>query len=249
MDITRLKTSSSQNIEVLMNTTKAINEVEGKEQDTRILVPPVDEKCHHQLQKPQRKHTTPSEAMFQIKCINKCNPSAPLSLRNMAPLSSKRSITKYNLEEIVPKQAGGSDTIDDAKAEDQGRNQEGKAKGVPHLTKWEIMFDRLVEFKEKHGHCLVPNRYKADNKLGSWVSTQRRQYKAMETGRFNATTLPDDRVQRLESIGFIWSTSDPRRVEWDVRFSQLNAFREEHGERSQSDFSMKRRLAKLTIHL
>jgi Helicase associated domain len=41
-------------------------------------------------------------------------------------------------------------------------------------AKWEHMFDRLVDFKEKNGHCLVPNRYSQDPSLGAWVSTQRR---------------------------------------------------------------------------
>lgn len=41
--------------------------------------------------------------------------------------------------------------------------------------KWNHMFMRLVDFKESHGHCLVPNRYASDMALGAWVSTQRRQ--------------------------------------------------------------------------
>jgi hypothetical protein len=41
--------------------------------------------------------------------------------------------------------------------------------------KWQFMFERLVSFKERHGHCLVPNRYRDRHALGAWVSTQRRQ--------------------------------------------------------------------------
>jgi Helicase associated domain len=41
--------------------------------------------------------------------------------------------------------------------------------------KWQAMFARLLKFKAKHGHCLVPNRYIDDHALGAWVSTQRRQ--------------------------------------------------------------------------
>jgi hypothetical protein len=100
---------------------------------------------------------------------------------------------------------------------------------VTHDTKWEIMFDRLVEFKKKYGHCLVPNRYKNDNKLGSWVSTQRKQYKALACGRYDATTLPTHRIKKLDEIGFVWSTSDPRRVDWEVRYSQLKDFFRKYG--------------------
>ena len=42
-------------------------------------------------------------------------------------------------------------------------------------TKWNHMFHRLVDYKQVHGDCLVPNRYKSDMPLGLWVSTQRRQ--------------------------------------------------------------------------
>jgi hypothetical protein len=110
--------------------------------------------------------------------------------------------------------------------------QGSKGRGVQHLAAWEIMFARMAAFKKKHGHCLVPNRYKEDSKLGSWVSTQRRQYKARNSGRFTTTTLSDDRIERLKSIGFEWSTSDPRHVEWNVRFRQLCVFHQEHGKSS-----------------
>jgi hypothetical protein len=35
-------------------------------------------------------------------------------------------------------------------------------------TRWARMVDRLVLFREKYGHCLVPNRYPEDTQLGSW---------------------------------------------------------------------------------
>lgn len=40
-------------------------------------------------------------------------------------------------------------------------------------SRWERMFSRLLGFKEKHGHCLVSNRYPEDPQLGSWGKTQR----------------------------------------------------------------------------
>mmetsp|Transcript_25456 Transcript_25456/g.37608 ORF Transcript_25456/g.37608 Transcript_25456/m.37608 type:complete len:361 (+) Transcript_25456:58-1140(+) len=98
-----------------------------------------------------------------------------------------------------------------------------------HQGKWEIMFQRLNAFRLENGHCLVPNRYKKDHRLGSWVSTQRRQYKAFAAGKINTTTLSMDRIRKLESIGFAWCTDDPRRVDWYVRFKQLCLFQKEWG--------------------
>jgi Helicase associated domain len=114
---------------------------------------------------------------------------------------------------------------DDSVNGESGANKEA----VSHDAKWEIMFDRLLEFKKKYGHCLVPNRYKEDHKLGSWVSTQRKQYKALACGRYDATTLPAHRIKKLDEIGFAWNTSDPRRVDWEVRYSQLKEFFHKYG--------------------
>lgn len=43
-----------------------------------------------------------------------------------------------------------------------------------HDARWEQMFEKLLDYKEGHGDCLVPNRYEPDPSLGAWVSTQRR---------------------------------------------------------------------------
>jgi hypothetical protein len=40
-------------------------------------------------------------------------------------------------------------------------------------NKWAVMYQRLLMYKKKHGTTRVPKKYKADPKLGSWVSTQR----------------------------------------------------------------------------
>jgi hypothetical protein len=86
---------------------------------------------------------------------------------------------------------------------------------------WEEMFSKLVEYKKKHGSCLVPNRYAGDRQLGSWVSTQRRKYKEKN--------LPKHREERLCSLGFAWATQDPRCVPWTTRYQQLREFYARYG--------------------
>jgi hypothetical protein len=45
----------------------------------------------------------------------------------------------------------------------------------------------------------------ADNpKLGTWVHTQRRQYKLMIEGKKSSMT--QEKIQALDSIGFFWTT-------------------------------------------
>lgn len=66
----------------------------------------------------------------------------------------------------------------------------------------EALFDgwvvKLEEFKLTHGHCNVPQTYPGG--LGIWVSNQRRE--AKKDG------YPQERRERLDTIGFIWSVRD-----------------------------------------
>jgi hypothetical protein len=67
---------------------------------------------------------------------------------------------------------------------------------------WEEMFAALVEFKREYGHCRVHVRWAENPKLGIWVSTQRRYRKE--------GNLAEERIQRLNSIGFQWRIKIPR---------------------------------------
>jgi Helicase associated domain len=125
---------------------------------------------------------------------------------------------------------------------------------------WEVMFERLKQYKAVHGDCLVPKRYKDDTKLGTWVDTQRVQYKRTrnvssptsldsslhdsadesaddiesESARgtpkssttMRATTgLTEDRIQRLEQLGFVWSV----REDWKKHYEELKQFKQRFG--------------------
>ena len=178
--------------------------------------------------------------------------SSPINNVGCHNVSMIESISEY-LEVTVPSRTRGRSNgavIPQRRENKSGRNDDMEHpspseacdsqesvyhSGTSSVTKWEMMFQRLLEFKEKHGHCLVPNRFKDDKKLGLWVSMQRRQYKAYSTDKFDATALSMDRIRRLEDIGFVWSASKHCRVEWDVRFLQLQAFFHHHGMCRHSD--------------
>ena len=83
---------------------------------------------------------------------------------------------------------------------------------------WESRFQELVRFKEKHGHCRVPQRWKDNPKLGLWVAVQRR-FKSRNK-------LPPEVVHRLDNIGFIW---DPHQAAWEEMFGELVAFHRANG--------------------
>lgn len=96
----------------------------------------------------------------------------------------------------------------------------GTSKPSKNETKWNQMYELLVEYKQTHGDALVPNRFP---KLGNWVSTQRRYYKEYKSGK--ETPLTESRIHLLESIGFAWATKDPRHVPWEQRYQELQEYK------------------------
>ena len=80
---------------------------------------------------------------------------------------------------------------------------------------WDEWLGRLVTFKEREGHCLVPVHHKeGDYKLGGWVNNQ----------RHTRATLTPERVQRLDEIGFVWDSAA-----WEEGFAALEVFKEREG--------------------
>ena len=85
---------------------------------------------------------------------------------------------------------------------------------------WNLMCDRLIAFRQEHGHCLVLSRQ--DRQLASWLirqHTMRRESK-----------LPSDRIAKLDSIdGFVWALR-PTDEKWYSMFEKLKAYKQEHGD-------------------
>jgi hypothetical protein len=73
---------------------------------------------------------------------------------------------------------------------------------------WSVRFQQMCEFKAQFGHCLVPQQYAANAKLGNWVKNQRRNYRWHQEGKPSAMT--EERIRELESVGFEWGTSKSR---------------------------------------
>jgi hypothetical protein len=68
---------------------------------------------------------------------------------------------------------------------------------------WKDRFEELVDYKCKHGDCLVPTNYAPNAQLGTWVANQRKHYRLMKEEKRSIMT--PDRVKYLEKIGFQWS--------------------------------------------
>ena len=90
---------------------------------------------------------------------------------------------------------------------------------------WSTMFQALLEFKERYGHCSVPRTSKDYPLLGRWVKRQRYQYKLMCDGNRKSTMTPE-RAQALVDVGFVW---DSYSAAWSQRFEDLKQFVAKYG--------------------
>ena len=96
----------------------------------------------------------------------------------------------------------------------------------PFDEAWTTRFDELVDFKNDHGDCNVPQ---GQGSLGMWVNRQREEVKA---GR-----LSEERIELLESIGFEWILREPIRTnlswkldeQWKMKYTELVHYLIEHG--------------------
>ena len=90
-------------------------------------------------------------------------------------------------------------------------------------TFWQKNFDSLLAYKNENGDVRVPRLYAKNQKLGEWVTDQRRQWKAKMEGKPNMMT--DDRKAKLDELGFVWKVRD--RADWNDRYEQLLEFKKE----------------------
>jgi len=84
---------------------------------------------------------------------------------------------------------------------------------------WEEGFRCLEIYHQREGHCLVPATYRDPTSgfgLGGWVSKQRP----------DKDTMPPERRQRLDALGFVWEVLP---AQWDEGFRSLEIFRQREG--------------------
>jgi hypothetical protein len=97
-----------------------------------------------------------------------------------------------------------------------------------HSSAWNERFNELLEYKKHNGDCLVPQRYPQNPQLGVWVNKQRAEYKLFKEGKKSSMTK--ERIQALESVGFIWAKRRKGQPTWDLKFDELTEYCQEHGD-------------------
>ena len=67
---------------------------------------------------------------------------------------------------------------------------------------WSARFQELWKYKKQLGHCLVPQRYAGNPKLGYWVGKQRTSFRLYKDGKFSHMT--EELIRELDNVGFHW---------------------------------------------
>jgi len=89
---------------------------------------------------------------------------------------------------------------------------------------WTRQYELLKKFQAENGHTLVPRL--ARDKLGDFVTEQRRQYKFLREGKPSRMTIK--RKAQLDELGFVWQVR--QRTGWNDRYAELVKFREQYGD-------------------
>jgi hypothetical protein len=89
--------------------------------------------------------------------------------------------------------------------------------------KWKKQYEKLIEFKRKNGHCLVPCRYQQDKSLGIWVANQRWEFH----GNCKNKQLKKGRKELLDELGFVWRVH--KCAPWKMHYAKLVKFKRKHG--------------------
>lgn len=86
---------------------------------------------------------------------------------------------------------------------------------------WDKGFASAQKYRTEHGDLLVPVRYrdKNDFALGEWIVYNRQRYLG--------GNLTQNRIERLEAIGMVWSTSNDL---WEQNYAAATQYYLEHGD-------------------
>jgi hypothetical protein len=116
---------------------------------------------------------------------------------------SRQSKAKIDTAAVLVKPKKKSTPIKVVTKSSSNTTKKSKSKQrQPHTITWNIRYNQLLAYKRSQGHCLVPQNYATNPKLGLWVMAQRRQYKLLMSGK--NSSLTQSRIELLKDIGFVF---------------------------------------------
>ena len=86
-----------------------------------------------------------------------------------------------------------------------------------HEKRWNKMYSRLVKYKKTYKSLTVTKKFNDKYNLHQWTRDQRHRY--------NRNVLCVNRIDRLESIGFMWNVRD---TYWSKMYDRLIAYKKQY---------------------
>jgi Helicase associated domain len=171
----------------------------------------------HMMVSPQSGHHQFLTSFSQLKMPATLNPITPDQCLKSHPFAPVEKPEYVISKPPLAHDSGDEDDDDD----DEDSPHRFKAF---HEEKWTLRYKELVEFHKANGHAAVPHTYPKNPQLARWVKRQRRQYKLRKDGR--PSTMTTERLDLLNSVGFIWDSHD---VNWREKLLVLLQFRSSQG--------------------
>jgi superfamily II DNA or RNA helicase len=105
---------------------------------------------------------------------------------------------------------------------------------------WDERYGQLKAYRELTGHCLVNDDDSSAYEVQEWIASQPspqavgfsrtleqlRSWVSLQRKLKRSGKLSDERVNKLNEIGFVWGTG---RKDWDEMFAELQVFKYKHG--------------------
>ena len=121
--------------------------------------------------------------------------------KEVKELKEENKWLKAKLQEYENNESSDDDDEDD--------DEDSVCDGTPFSVKYHL----LKQYKQENGNCMVPQKHKA---LGMWVNNTRKTYAKKK--------MPQERIDKLNKIGFYWGKGHPLPPTWDDRFAELEAY-------------------------
>jgi hypothetical protein len=124
----------------------------------------------------------------------------------------KEELKESKAENLMLKQSMASGST----AEEQVESSDDEdSETETTVDSWSIRYRELRDFRQAEGHCKVPQQYAKNKSLGKWVDNQKQLRRKSK--------VPQDRVDKLDAIGFDWGKNYDPPESWDTTFEKIKS--------------------------
>ena len=153
------------------------------------------------------------------------------------PLRSSTDAEHQHHQAVSPSTQATSSTTAGKKRKAVINDNDNASSSTTDMQKKVKVFDKVFEkhcrelqaFIEEFGHLRVPLRYPKNPSFGQWCTSTRCPYTKLQKRMPIKRDLSQDKMERLEEIGFQWTIRALHNDVFEQHCAELEAFKEEFG--------------------